>query len=242
MATDRPLADIDLPPPVVDKLKDLAIRSVRQLYSRLRDGGPRLQQYLGLPDPDFGDLQLQIEDVIRADYPEDLRPQVHPPRNKTGVSVPGLRKPEVDRPTFELRDSEDGGWMTLTWRDWDPATTDGHPVEPVFAITLRSPGRINATAVLSTAIGKPLLRFFEELVSREVDWNQEWELRDRDRRFSISCWSPEQGEVRFNISLDAASQDPAWTVVLRLRVEQQELPRIVLDLRTFLRSRPRPTP
>jgi hypothetical protein len=97
MTSDRSLADLEFPAAVVRKLGDLAIRGVRQLYARLRHEGPGLQHYLQLSDPAFADLCRRVEDAIRADYPEDLHPPVHPRVNKTGVSVYRLRDPKSPR-------------------------------------------------------------------------------------------------------------------------------------------------
>ena len=90
MATDLSPAELDIPAPVVNRLGDLAIRGVRQLYARLRREGPQIQRYLQLSDPAFADLYHTVEVAISDHYPQDLQPQAHPEVNKAGVAVQRL--------------------------------------------------------------------------------------------------------------------------------------------------------
>jgi hypothetical protein len=90
-------AHLGIPAGVVGKLKDLAIRGVRQLHARLRREGPGLQDYLQLSDPAFADLCRKVEGAISDHYPEDLQPHVHPEVNKKGVAVHRLHDPKRPR-------------------------------------------------------------------------------------------------------------------------------------------------
>ena len=104
MARDHSLASLRLPAAVERKLKDLAIRGVRQLHARLTQEGPDLQHYLELSAPAFADLCRRVEETIRDDYPEDLQPQAYPNVNKTGVAVE--RRNDPNRPTFDPPEDE----------------------------------------------------------------------------------------------------------------------------------------
>ena len=98
---DQALSELKIPAAVSRKLDDLEIRSVRQFYSRLRDDGPRLQEYLKLKDVDFASLYRKVEGVIKDEYPEDMIPRIHPRVKKTGVAVHRLNDPA--RPRFGKR-------------------------------------------------------------------------------------------------------------------------------------------
>jgi hypothetical protein len=104
MANDRTLADLDIPAAVVGRLKDLAIRGVRQLYARLKREAPALQDYLQLADATFADFRRRVEDAVRKEYPEDLFAKTHPPVNKQSVAVHRLHDPQ--RPRFGQSEEE----------------------------------------------------------------------------------------------------------------------------------------
>ena len=91
MVSDHLLSELSLPTGVPEKLNDLAVRGVRQLYARLRHDGPHLQPYLQLSDPAFAELYRKVEALIGSDYPEDLVQKVHPVVNKGGVAVDRLQ-------------------------------------------------------------------------------------------------------------------------------------------------------
>jgi hypothetical protein len=152
------------------------------------------------------------------------------------AASPALKEENAfgDQPVFELRDSKGGGRLVLARREMAGTTSRGRPGSPVYDFALKFSDRINATAGLRTDIGRPLLRFLEDLAAIEGDWSEERSLRDADRQFSITCCDCYQGEVRFEVSLAAEFQDPAWTVELALCVKQGDLPEIVAKLRKFL--------
>jgi len=101
MATDRALADINIPLGISRKLGELEIRSVRQLYSRMRHEDKILRDYLQLSKNDFSELRNKIENLIREEYPEDVPSRINPQVNKTGVAVHRLTDPE--RPKYDRR-------------------------------------------------------------------------------------------------------------------------------------------
>ena len=105
MPADHAITDLSLPGAVLDKLFDLSIRSVRQLYARLRREGRSLQDYLELSDRAFADLLHRVEDIIRRDFPDDLTAQTHPRVSKTGVAVHRLHDPS--RPRFRAHQTEE---------------------------------------------------------------------------------------------------------------------------------------
>jgi hypothetical protein len=101
MATHPRLLDTDIPPAVSRKLENLEIKSVRQLYARLRDDRGTLRAYLQLSDEEFTRLYRRIENLVRDEYPQDLLPKIHPTVNKSGVAVHRLHDPT--RPKYNKR-------------------------------------------------------------------------------------------------------------------------------------------
>jgi hypothetical protein len=99
MPPDLPLTAVAATLNVADKLADAAIRTVRQLYDRLRSNPAVLRTYLQLPGPAFNELYRQVEDLIRTKYPEDLQPKGHPEVNRTGVPV--HRHNDPSRPRYD---------------------------------------------------------------------------------------------------------------------------------------------
>lgn len=87
MNTHQSLSDVDIPERILRKLEDLAIRTVRQFYARLRDDGSNLQKYMGLSDEQFSRIYEKIENLIKDEYPQDMLPKIHPTVNKSGVAV-----------------------------------------------------------------------------------------------------------------------------------------------------------
>jgi hypothetical protein len=92
MAIDLPLADLDIPQSVREKLAALAIGGVRQFHARLRRDQPGFRRYLQLSQAAFAVLSHQVEEVIRENFPDDLEREPHPPVNRTGVAVHRLKK------------------------------------------------------------------------------------------------------------------------------------------------------
>jgi hypothetical protein len=101
---DLTLADAGMPARITRKLERAAIRSLRQLYDRLRNDSGALRKYLGFSDADFEKFYRSVEDMIRKDYPEDTLPHIHPKVNKRGVAVHRLNDPT--RPRYEKRRQE----------------------------------------------------------------------------------------------------------------------------------------
>lgn len=97
MATDHGLSDINIPAELAERLEEVEIRSARQLYARLRHEPQALQAYLQLSDEEFGDFYRRVEDVIKAEYPEDLLPRIRPQVNKKGVAAHRLNDPTRPR-------------------------------------------------------------------------------------------------------------------------------------------------
>ena len=94
---DLALAELDIPGRISRKLEDLEIRSVRQLYARLRQEDHVLRDYLQLSKEDFSELRHKVEHLIREEHPEDLLPKLHPRVHKRGVAIHRLHDPTRPR-------------------------------------------------------------------------------------------------------------------------------------------------
>ena len=101
MTIHQSLSDVDTLGWISRKLEDIEVRSVRQLYARLREDSSTLQGYLKLSDEEFSKLYEKIESLIRNEYPQDMVSRAHPTVNKSGVAVHRLHNPT--RPKYNKR-------------------------------------------------------------------------------------------------------------------------------------------
>jgi hypothetical protein len=105
MTEDKRLSELDFIPGVIlGKLNALEIRTVRQLFARLRNEEIELRDYLELSDQEFALFRKNVEDFIEAEFPEDTLPHIHPPVHKGGVAVNRLDDPS--RPKYYDQDDE----------------------------------------------------------------------------------------------------------------------------------------
>lgn len=99
MNNDKKLMDvIFITKPVLDKLRDLEIHSLRQLYARLRASEPELENYLDLSDAEFSHLRARIEQLMEEEFPQDTLSQIHPRVHKRGVAAHRIYDPS--RPEY----------------------------------------------------------------------------------------------------------------------------------------------
>lgn len=99
MSTQQNLLNSNISRMVLDKLDDLAIGNVRQLYARLRADKRSLQNYIGLSDDQFDKFYNAVESQIKEEYPQDMASGFsHPTVNKSGVAVHRLE--DKNRPKY----------------------------------------------------------------------------------------------------------------------------------------------
>jgi hypothetical protein len=97
MAEDIKLDRIDfIPQPILARLIDLEIHTVRQLFARLQ--GDELEDYLELSDEEFASFRRKVEELIKNKFPGEDIPRIHPAVNKRGVAVHRLN--DSSRPRF----------------------------------------------------------------------------------------------------------------------------------------------
>jgi hypothetical protein len=88
MAEDIKLDRIEfIPGPILTKLVDLEVHTIRQLSARLRSQGDELRDYLQLSDEEFASFCGKVDDLIKDRFPEDDLPRIFPTVNKRGVAV-----------------------------------------------------------------------------------------------------------------------------------------------------------
>ena len=87
-----------IPQPILTRLIDLEIHTIRQLFSRLRSQEDELGDYLDLPDEEFASFRRKVEELIKDKFPADDIPRIHPTVNKSGVAVHRLK--DSTRPRF----------------------------------------------------------------------------------------------------------------------------------------------
>lgn len=99
MPQDIKLEDLDIiPTSIIDKLRGLEIRTLRQLFERLKGEGGELQDYLKLSDEEFSSFRGAVRDLIEEKFPEDSLPHLYPEVNKRGVAVHRLH--DTSRPKY----------------------------------------------------------------------------------------------------------------------------------------------
>jgi hypothetical protein len=139
----------------------------------------------------------------------------------------------------EIRDMKEPHSAIFSWDMLDPETEEGYVLvtlsyrDGVVTADGTGAGFRVTTSVQNYQIGKPLLRFLEEVGSLSGDWNGEREFLNKQRNLRITCFCCRRGEIRTEISLDADSIDAFWTVQLRMYVAQSEWPNIVKQFREF---------
>jgi len=99
MAEDIKLDNLEfLRQPILARLNDLEIHTIRQLFARLQSQEEDLANYLELSDEDFAELHKKVNEVIKERFPEELLPRIYPAVNKRGVAVHRLN--DSSRPRF----------------------------------------------------------------------------------------------------------------------------------------------
>ena len=105
MAQDIRLDELSfIPQLVLSGLRDLEIRTIRQLYERLKTDRSALQDYLHLSTPEFDELRRKVKKVITEEFPKDTLQHIYPRVNKRGVAVGRLNDPT--RPRYYGNDDE----------------------------------------------------------------------------------------------------------------------------------------
>jgi hypothetical protein len=90
-----------IPGPILKGLRDLEINTARQLFARLQSQEQELKEYMQLSTRDFETLRLNLDDLIRKNFPEDLIRRIQPSVNKRGVAVHRLH--DTSRPRYYSR-------------------------------------------------------------------------------------------------------------------------------------------
>jgi len=90
-----------IPASISKALRELDIRTARQLFARLRSQENELKAYLKLSILDFETLRQKLDNLISENFPEDLLPSIQPTVNKRGVAVHRLHDPT--RPKYYTR-------------------------------------------------------------------------------------------------------------------------------------------
>jgi hypothetical protein len=138
-----------------------------------------------------------------------------------------------------IRDMKQPHSAIFTWDDLDTEREEGYVLvtlsyrEGVSTETGVGAGFRVTTFVENHRIGKRLLRFLEEVGSWSGDWKGKREFLSDDRNLRITVFCCREGKVFTEISLDADSIDPFWTVQLRLDVAQAQWPAMLQQFREF---------
>ncbi|MDX6498039.1 MAG: hypothetical protein QOG23_1299 [Blastocatellia bacterium] len=99
MAEDIKLDSIAfIPRPILTRLLDLEIYTIRQLFARLQSQADELEDYLELSAEEFASFRRKVNDLTQDRFPEDDLPRIYPTVNKRGVAV--HRLDDSSRPRF----------------------------------------------------------------------------------------------------------------------------------------------
>ncbi len=134
----------------------------------------------------------------------------------------------------EIRAADQPERVVFSWWALGEKTSWGQPIVPLVEVTLDCPGAFRVKATVSNpGIGPPLLEFLEAVGALSGDWDGERTFRTPDGNLVITCFWCYRGRIFLEVSLDADTQDPVWTVQLRLRVEQDRWAGMVEQFRRF---------
>jgi|GEM_PF-4463291 len=71
------------------------------------------------------------------------------------------------------------------------------------------------------AFAKNLLGFIQAIDAREGEWQYHQILKTPAEDFVLTCFECWKNQISVEVSLDAAWEDPEWTVQLRFTVEKE---------------------
>jgi Family of unknown function (DUF6228) len=106
------------------------------------------------------------------------------------------------------------------------------PDQPAEAVTLAC-SDFEVTAHVASNIAAPLLRFLDEIGSLSGDWDGERTFKTVEENLVITCFWCSGGRIHMEVSLDANTYCPAWTVQLRMDVDQAAWGGIIEQFRDY---------
>ena len=129
----------------------------------------------------------------------------------------------------ELRDASRPIRVRFTWWGMDlPRTL------PLVEVTLEYQDTIRATAIVENPrIVGSLLPFLCDIGTLPGDWVGERKFLSSDGNLRITCYQRRRGLVYLDVALDADSEDPIWTVELRMGIEESAWPDIIRQFRDY---------
>ena len=129
----------------------------------------------------------------------------------------------------ELRDASRPIRVLFTWWGMDlPRTL------PLVEVTLEYQDTIRATAIVENPrIAGSLLPFLCDIGTLPSPWVGERKFLSSDENLRIACYQRRRGLVYLDVALDADSEDPIWTVELRMEIEESAWPEIIRQFRDY---------
>ena len=129
----------------------------------------------------------------------------------------------------ELRDATRPIWALFTW--WgvdDPRTM------PLAQVTLEAYDTFRVTTIVENPkIAGPLLRFLSEVGGLPDNWEGEQKFLSTDGNLRITCWQRRRGLIYMDVSLDADTEDPVWTVEVRMEIAESAWPVILRQFHDY---------